>query len=114
MKTNDKKSIGKKIGQAIKKLRERKNMSQNVLKEDAGLSAGYLSKLENGEFDSPTMRQIFAITKALDITLRDLLEFAGVIENESSLEATYRAEGLTEDEIKHMQDTKEFFLLRKK
>lgn len=41
------------IGQTVKKLRERKNITQSKLQDQVGLSSGYVSRLEKGEYESP-------------------------------------------------------------
>lgn len=52
----------------IKKARRTKGLSQNELSKITNISQSYLSKLERTTFThSPTVTQILALSKALDI-----------------------------------------------
>ncbi|MFH0776497.1 MAG: helix-turn-helix transcriptional regulator [Patescibacteria group bacterium] len=106
MQSTTNQNLGKQLGEAVKKLRSSKNISQMELQEHSGLSSGYISKLENGDFNSPTIRQIFYIAQAFEMSLRDLLEAAGLIPSESSFEGTLRAEGATDKQIEELKVAK--------
>jgi len=107
MKKQDDEKNGVIIGKTILKIRKQKNISQTELQDAANLSNGYISRLEQGEFESPKLTQIINIAKALGMTLRDLLECAGLITPESTFEGTLRARGANDaqvQEIKRMAD----------
>lgn len=50
----------------IKKYRNQKNMTQDVLSERAGISCDYLSEIERGK-RIPSLKRICMIAKALDV-----------------------------------------------
>lgn len=110
MKNYQDSTFGKKLGQAVKKLRERNNMSQEELRQNAKLSTGYISRLEAGDYSSPSIAHIFLIAQALQMTLRDLLEFARLIPEKSSFEACLRGEGYSEEQVKEIIRYKNYVL----
>jgi len=103
-------TFGQQLGAAVKRLREAKRMSQEELRQDAELSTGYISRFEAGEYTSPSIAQIFAIANALGMTLRDLLEYARLIPEESTFEGCLRGEGLDEDQIQKVIDYKQYIV----
>ena len=66
-------SKNKKIGENIKKFRKAKGLTMPALAEKCGVSKGYLSFLENGEKDNPSINVLYKIAKHLDITIGDLI-----------------------------------------
>lgn len=56
-------------GARIRKLREAKRFTIEELASRAGITAGYLGRLERGEsgYDNPTLATIEAIARALDL-----------------------------------------------
>lgn len=66
-------NYGKLIGAIIKKYREEREISQMQIAINAGLSNSYMSRLECGKFDSPTLVSLFKILKELDVTMHDFL-----------------------------------------
>jgi transcriptional regulator with XRE-family HTH domain len=114
MKNYDTPVYGEKLGQAIKGLRERKGISQTDLQERAGLSSGYISRLENGEYDAPSIVHILKIANAFDMTLRDFLEFADLMPKTPSLEGCLRGEGANEEQIRDITNYKNYVLYSNK
>lgn len=110
MKTYQDSTFGEKLGAAVKRLRDRNNISQEELRERAGLSTGYISRLEAGEYASPSIVQIFQIAKAFEMPLRDLLEYARLIPQQSTFEACLRGEGYSEEQIKEIVRYKNYVL----
>ncbi len=53
----------------IKKLRVSKNMTLKQLADEAEISAGYLSHLENGSRDNPSKEVMERISFALDTSI---------------------------------------------
>lgn len=51
----------------LKKARLNKKYTQNFLSKKTGISQSYISKLENSNKHSPTIREILLLSKALDI-----------------------------------------------
>jgi transcriptional regulator with XRE-family HTH domain len=57
----------------IKALRERRRLSQEALAAKAGVSRGYLARLETGRHD-PTVGTVEKLAKALRVKVADLLK----------------------------------------
>jgi transcriptional regulator with XRE-family HTH domain len=66
-------NYGKLIGRIIKKFRLEQEISQIQLSLNCNISTGYMSRLERGKFDSPTLVTLFKILKELDVTMHDFL-----------------------------------------
>ena len=65
------------VGSNVRKLRERKGLTQEKLAEIAGFSQQYLSGLEAGA-RNPTIVTVYELAKALDVSHLDLLRPARV------------------------------------
>jgi XRE family transcriptional regulator, regulator of sulfur utilization len=61
------------IGEVIKRLRERHGLSLRTLAARSGFSASFLSQLENGQV-SPSIASLEKLTSQLGVTLADLFE----------------------------------------
>lgn len=60
----------------LKKARKNKNLTQMQLSEITGISQSHISKLEQNKFiHSPTIRQVIALSQALDIDPLKLAEY---------------------------------------
>lgn len=62
-----------KIAMRIRALRAKRQMSQEDLAERAGISRGYLARLEIGMHD-PTITTLEKLAKALRVKVADLLK----------------------------------------
>ncbi|MDE0635330.1 MAG: helix-turn-helix transcriptional regulator [Candidatus Poribacteria bacterium] len=62
------------LGQKIRQLRKKKELSLNKLAENAGISKAYLSQLENDVSKQPSAEILLKIASALGITIADLLD----------------------------------------
>src|SRR6185437_10301124 len=62
------------LGQKIKKLRELKNLTQEHLATELGLSQSAYSKIETGEVDVPYSR-LEQIAKVLELKPEDIITF---------------------------------------
>lgn len=60
------------IGKTIKKMRENKGLTQEVLSGLAGLDRTHYSKIERG-LRSPTIETLFKIADALDIKPHEIM-----------------------------------------
>jgi transcriptional regulator with XRE-family HTH domain len=107
---NAKQHYGQQIGTTVKLLRERKNMTQTELQEEAKLSSGYISRLENGEYEAPSIVHILKIANAFGMSLRDFLEYAELVPKESSFAACLRGEGASEEQIEDIIKYKSYVL----
>ncbi len=63
----------KQLGMKIKKLRERKALSQTAVARKARISREYLSRLEAGRYD-PTVGVLQRLARALGVPVAELLE----------------------------------------
>ena len=71
-----------KLHTVIKMLREDKKLTQERLAEDAGLTRGYISRLEKGAYadDSPSIKTLRKIADGLGEPLEYILSKAGITE----------------------------------
>lgn len=68
------KSVQQKFGHRVRELRESKKVSQEELAYTAGMHRTYLGGIERGE-RNPSLKNIAAIAKALDVDLSELFRF---------------------------------------
>lgn len=61
------------IGQNIKKFREKKQISQDRLSKMADVSLNTIVKLEIDKNPNPTIETIKKITKALEVSIEDII-----------------------------------------
>ncbi|MBM4102570.1 MAG: helix-turn-helix transcriptional regulator [Planctomycetes bacterium] len=65
-------NICARMGQAIRKIREKKGLSQEKLADMADLHRTYIGQVERGE-KNLTLRSLERIAKALGVNIKDLL-----------------------------------------
>lgn len=68
------------IGEAIKKVRKGKGMSQDKIEEKTGIRRDYLSKIENGHNDNPTFKTLYKIAEALGVKLSDIVGMVDTVD----------------------------------
>lgn len=68
------KTIEKQFGEKVRKLRLARNLSQEELAFKTGVHRTYLGGIERAE-RNPSLKNIAAIAKALNITLAELFSF---------------------------------------
>lgn len=99
----------KKLEVAIKELRDDMRLTQEQLAEKSGLSRGYISRLESGDYkdDSPSIRTLQKIAEGLSIPLEIILKKAGItkedytkIDTRTHLRAKYN---FNSDQIKEIE-----------
>ena len=61
------------LGQAIKRFRTKRGLTQAQLAESAGVSQPYLSQLEAGAKERPAVQIVQKLAKALGVKIEDLL-----------------------------------------
>lgn len=101
-----------KLHHIIKNLREEQNLTQEVLATKAGLTRGYISRLENGDYTdgSPTIKTLQSIAQGLSVPLELILNQAGFtkedyINNNQTARMALRAKyNLNETEVKKVED----------
>ncbi len=69
-------TIQTEFGERVRDLRQAKGLSQEELAFKSGMHRTYLGGIERGE-RNPALKNIAAIAKALDISLRELFSFQG-------------------------------------
>lgn len=66
--------ICKKFGERVKKLREAKNLSLNMLAYENDINKSTLSRIENGLVD-PKLSTIHKIAEGLEMPIDELMKF---------------------------------------
>jgi len=66
-------ATGKKLGENLRKLRLKKNLSQGDLATTLGVDRAYISNIENGRMN-PTLSTLEKISNALGISGSELLK----------------------------------------
>lgn len=66
------------MGYRIKEEREKRNMTQEQLAEESGVSRGTISALENGTSRATTTKTLSSIAKALGVSIESLFFTQGV------------------------------------
>ncbi len=79
----------RRLGENVARLREAAGLKQEELTEKAGLSSGYLSRLENGHVD-PKASFLLRVAAALNTTVAELLD-------EDRIQIADRARSLLDD-----------------
>ena len=69
------KSVPQHFGQMVKKIRKKKQLTQEDLSEKSDIGVQYISRIETGTAN-PTLKIVSALAVALDATLSDL--FSGL------------------------------------
>ena len=62
-----------KLGRRVKAAREQRGLSQEALASKAGISRGYLARLEIGRHE-PSLTMLETLAKALKVKLADLVK----------------------------------------
>ncbi|MBU3965584.1 helix-turn-helix domain-containing protein [Patescibacteria group bacterium] len=62
------------VSENIRKLRQKKGISQDRLSKKADLALNTIVKIETCENSNPTVETLKKIAKALDVSARDLFE----------------------------------------
>ena len=62
------------ISENIRKLRQKKGISQDRLSKDADLALNTVVKIETGESPNPTVETLGKIAKALGVSVADLFK----------------------------------------
>lgn len=76
-------------------------MSKAVLAARCGLAPSYLSRLESGDYKSPTVATLVTIAKGLDVDPRELLVLAGYVPEDIARTRRH----LAEESIAHMAES---------
>jgi transcriptional regulator with XRE-family HTH domain len=67
------------LGKAIRQLREERDMTQEALAQEAGVTVGHMSMIERGH-SNPTWATVKSIAGALSATMVDLTRLAVKLE----------------------------------
>jgi len=66
--------MANKVSDNIRKLRQKKGISQDRLSKEADLALNTIVKIETGENPNPTVETLEKIAKALGVTVADLFK----------------------------------------
>ena len=64
---------------AVRQLREQRRLTKAALAARCGLAPSYLSRLESGDYKSPTVATLVRLAHGLDVDPRELLVLAGYV-----------------------------------
>lgn len=67
-------NINKKLGNKIRELRKKKNLTQEELAYNAELDYSYINQIENGK-RNPSIEAVERIAKALGAKVKDLIPY---------------------------------------
>jgi len=67
-------NMANKVSDNIRKLRQKKGMSQDRLSKEADLALNTIVKIETGENPNPTVETLEKIAKALGVSVADLFK----------------------------------------
>jgi len=70
---NDQEDIKSRVGENLKKERQKKGFSQDLLAKKAGVTLYTISKIEAGATADPRILTLEKLVKTLDIKIDDLL-----------------------------------------
>jgi putative transcriptional regulator len=66
------------LGKYVRTERRRRNWTQTTLSERSGVAQSYISDLENGKYDNPSMEVVRGLAAAFMLSVPDLLVAAGL------------------------------------
>ncbi len=66
--------MANKIGDNIRRIRQKKGISQDRLSKEADLALNTIVKIETGESPNPTVETLVKIAKALGVSVADLFK----------------------------------------
>lgn len=64
---------------AVRQLREQRRLTKAALAARCGLAPSYLSRLESGDYKSPTVATLVTLAQGLEVDPRELLVLAGYV-----------------------------------
>ena len=88
-----------KLGDRIRKLRDKCELTQGRLAQSSSVSQGYLSQLENGEVKNPSAAVLLRVAQAMNVDPDDLFEAAGYPTVRTLREAYERYESTVDEEL---------------
>lgn len=88
-----------KLGDSIRKLRDKCELTQGQLAQSSSVSQGYLSQLENGEVKNPSAAVLLRVAQAMNVDPDDLFEAAGYPTVRTLREAYRRYESTVDREL---------------
>ena len=64
---------------AVKVMREQRHLTKAELAERSGLAPSYMSRLESGDYKSPSIETLVSIARGMEMDPRDLLVLSGYV-----------------------------------
>lgn len=99
----------KNIGDKIKEMRDKFGLSPALLAKTSNLDASYISKLENGLYNSLSLKVSKSLAKGFGLTLKDFMDELGLFEEENTSRPSYdlitsalRRNGYTNEQAKQI------------
>lgn len=106
--------MSNKLPSVVREIRESLGMSSAELASKSKLSQAYISKLEDGQYQSPSLKTCRALAVGLGMTLRDFLDKIGVLDNSHNstgpqlIGSALRSNGYNEDQVKMLLEYADF------
>lgn len=103
-----------KISLQLKRLREEAELSQHQLANKSGVSVGFISKLEAGQYRTVSLDKCQQLAKGLGLTLKDFLASLGFLEDAGMpnaalvLQNALRGSGYTTSQAKKVIEYAQF------
>ena len=79
-----------KLGIELKKARDQKGVSLQVIANAANISTAYLQKLERGQVSTPSPRVLYRLASSVGLPYLGLMELAGYLDEEEREKARLR------------------------
>lgn len=70
---------------AVRQLREQRRLTKAALAARCGLAPSYLSRLESGDYKSPTVATLVTLAQGLEVDPRELLVLAGYVPDDMAI-----------------------------
>jgi transcriptional regulator with XRE-family HTH domain len=87
------------LGDRIRKLRDKRELTQGQLAHSSSVSQGYLSQLENGEVKNPSAAVLLRVAQAMSVDPDELFEAAGYPTVRTLREAYQRYESTIDSDL---------------
>lgn len=104
------------LGELVKKIRQSKGLSQKDVADASNLARSYISRLEDGDFASPSVMTLLRLAKGLNMSNEEMFNLAGVTvkaKQYPELPVYLRAEtNLPEEAIRQITDYVELIKLK--
>lgn len=70
----------------LTQIRKQRRLSMTRLSKLSGVARGYISNIESGRYDNPTLKIICSLCRALNCTPNDIIDCGGDEDEDNSFE----------------------------